>query len=186
MSEPRASLLTHQFLVGKVPSADDFNKYVDDAKKLGKDKLKDLNEAAESIYKKVEKASKEGKNVGDAFVEGVKESSPEDINKFVDSLKKTAKDAGLPADAIESWVRSQAVDSIDSAQEWAKDIESKVNTAIKWSPVEPEDIVKSVTAVSPSLGKLLDELIKDAKNKAEQGKKAIDQGAEKAKKEIKK
>lgn len=164
---------------------DDFNKYVDDAKKLGKDKLKDLNDAADKVYNKVEKASKEGKNVGDAFVEGVKETAPEDINKFVESLKKTAKDAGLPADAIEKWVRARAVDSVEGAEEWAKDLENKVNMAVKWIPVEPETVVTQVSAVSPSLGKLLGELIKDAKKKAEQGKNIVEEGADKAKKAIK-
>lgn len=165
---------------------DDFNKYIDDAKKLSKEKLKELNDAADKVYKKVEKASKDGKSVGDAFVNGVRETAPEDINKFVESLKKTAKDAGLPADAIESWARSQAIDSIDSAEEWAKDIESKVNLAIKWIPVEPETVVTQVSAVSPSLGNILDELIKNAKEKGEEGKKVVEETADKAKKALKK
>lgn len=173
------------FLVGKVPSMDDFDKYVADAKKLGKEKLGDLNTAADKVYKKVEAASKDGKSVGDAFVEGVKETAPEDINKFVDQLRKTAKDAGLPADAIENYLRSKAVDSVDSAEAWARDIEKTVTTAARWIPVETDTVVKQVSSISPALGKLLDEVLKDAKKKAEEGKKVAEDAADKTKKAIK-
>jgi methyl-accepting chemotaxis protein len=174
------------FLVGKVPSMDDFDKYVADAKKLGKEKLGDLNTAADKVYKKVQAASKDGKSVGDAFVEGVKETAPEDINKLVDQLRQTAKDAGLPADAIESYLRSKAVDSVDSAEKWARDIEKTVTTAAKWIPVEPETVVEQVSSISPALGKLLDEVLKDAKNKAQEGKKVAEDAAEKTKETLKK
>ncbi|BEI86851.1 hypothetical protein CcaverHIS002_0701970 [Cutaneotrichosporon cavernicola] len=168
-------------LVGKVPTMDDFDKYVADVKKLGEKRLADLNKAAEKVYHKVEKASKDGKSVGDAFVEGIKETAPEDINKLVDQIRKTAKEAGLPADTIEGYIRATAVDSIDSAEEWARQVEVALVTTAKWIPVDVETVVDQVSSVSPPLGKLFDEVLKDAKKKADEGKTATEDIAAKAK-----
>ncbi|BEJ17889.1 hypothetical protein CspHIS471_0701570 [Cutaneotrichosporon sp. HIS471] len=168
-------------LVGKVPSMDDFDKYVADVKKLGEKQLVELNKAADKVYHKVKEASKNEKSVGDAFVDGIKETAPEDINKLVDQIRKTAKEAGLPADTIEGYIRASAVDNIDSAEKWARDVQSALVTTVKWIPVEVETIVEEVSSVSPPLGKLVDEVLKDAKNKAEVGEKTAEDVAAKAK-----
>lgn len=173
-------------LVGKVPNADDFNKYFEEAKKIGKDNLKQLDDAANQVYKHVEKAVKEDKNVGEAFVTGVKEATPEDVEKLITQLKSTAKEAGLPADWIENYLRKKAVDSIDSAEAWAREIEDKVRMVAKWLPVEQEDVVKNVSAVSPALAKIVDQLLTEVKQDGDKAGKAVEKGAEKAKDAIKK
>ncbi|KAL1410542.1 hypothetical protein Q8F55_004555 [Vanrija albida] len=173
-------------IVGSVPSTDDLEKYVKKIKDEHADQLKQLEAAAAKVYKSVEKAVKDGDDAGKAFVKGVQNATPEDVEKLVADLKKTAQEAGLPADQIESWLKDKAKDSAAYAQQ----LQDQFNKYIDYVP-EPEVVVKQVTALSPALGKIVQELVNEAQDKVEDGKKAlekgkkeVEKGADKAKKTV--
>lgn len=134
----------------------------------------------------MEKAAKDKKDVGDAFVEGVKDAAPGDVEKLIKELKETAKSVGIPADQIESWLQDQAGDAAKDAAKWAETFQQHLDTAAKWLPGEPQFIVDKVSEVSPSLGKILDSLLKEAQDKVEKGKDAVDKGKKEAEKVAKK
>ena len=63
-------------LVGQLPSKEDFQQYIEKAKKIGEEKLKDVEGTASKILQQVEKAKKEGKGQADAFLAGLKQGTP--------------------------------------------------------------------------------------------------------------
>lgn len=184
MSRERARLTVSQTLIGKVPTSDDVEAYFQKIKEASKDQLKKLDDAANQVYKSIEKASKEGKNTGEAFVQGVTDATPDDINNFVQQVKDVAKSVGIPADQLESYLKVKAKDSINNAQEWADSIQNNAETFIKWSPIDGDTIVERVSEFSPSMGKVVKELLKDAEEKIKKGKEVLDKEGDKAKKAI--
>lgn len=113
--------------IGKIPSREDFDEYVQKAKDIGQDRLKEIEDASKRVLEKVEKARKDGKSQADAFLSGVKEgessfaigegyrrtddpAAPQDIDSLINQLKDAAKKAGLPADTAESWLKSKVED----------------------------------------------------------------------------
>ncbi|EJT48752.1 hypothetical protein A1Q2_08193 [Trichosporon asahii var. asahii CBS 8904] len=171
-------------LIGKVPSQDEINDYLKKAKEASKDQLKKLDDAANQVYKSIEKASKDGKDKGEAFVKGITDATPDDLNNMIDQVKDMAKSVGIPADQIESYLKVKAKDSITNAQEWADTIQNNAETFIQWSPVGPDTIVEKVSEFSPAMGKVVQELLNDAQDKLKQGKKVLDKEGDKAKKAI--
>ena len=104
-------------------------------------------------------------------------AAPGDVDELVKQLKDAAGKAGLPADTIESWVKSKAgekqidaeemvsltiTDSWDQADVQAKSLEDKLKTAAKFLPGDPQDLVKQVETVSPSVAKLLQQALEQA------------------------
>lgn len=173
-------------IAGSVPSTEELEKYVKKIKEEHADQLKQLEAAADKVYKSVEKAVKEGDDAGRAFVKGIQNATPEDVEKLVGDLKKTAQEAGLPANQIESWLKDKAKDSAAYAQQ----LQDQFNKFIDFVP-EPEAVVKQATALSPALGKIVEELVKEAQAKVEDGKKVlekgkkeVEKGADKAKKTV--
>jgi hypothetical protein len=170
-------------LVGKIPSVDDFNDLTKKLKAEGKDKLKDLEAAASKVYKNVETAAKDQKNAGDAFVAGIKATSDDDLDALAKALKGLCRDAGLPADTVVDYARDKAKDGAKHAEQFAKQVQDKFDLAAKWLPVDEETAVKAASDISPSLGKMVKELLDEAKEKAGQvkdladkGKKAVEDG----------
>lgn len=113
-------------IVGKIPDKEDFEKLISKAKETGQEQFKAAEKAASKILQQVEKAKKEGKGQANAFLSGLKQcescrrsqirtnltiAAPEDLDDLVNQLKEGAKKAGLPADTIESWLKSKAKDN---------------------------------------------------------------------------
>jgi hypothetical protein len=63
-------------LIGQIPSKDDLGNWVQKAKDIGKDQMKEVEAAASKVLKEVEKAKKDGKGQADAFLKGLKEGMP--------------------------------------------------------------------------------------------------------------
>lgn len=136
------------------------------------------------MYKSIEKASKDGKDKGEAFVKGITDATPDDLNNMIDQVKDMAKSVGIPADQIEHYLKVKAKDSITNAQEWADTIQNNAETFIQWSPVGPDTIVEKVSEFSPAMGKVVKELLDDAQDKLQAGKEILDKEGDKAKKAI--
>jgi len=66
-------VLTIQNFVGKIPSKEDFDEYVNKAKSVGQDSLKEIETQSKKVLDRVEKARKDGKSQADAFILGLKE-----------------------------------------------------------------------------------------------------------------
>lgn len=152
-------------LIGKIPTVDDFNDLTAKLKAENKTQLKDLEAAASKVYANVEKAAKDKENAGEAFVAGIKATSDKDIDALAKALKGLAKNAGLPADTIVDYASDKAKEGRDYAETFAKQVQGKFDMAAKWLPVEEESAVKAASDISPSLGKIVKELLDEAKEK---------------------
>lgn len=151
------------------------------AKKLkeeGKDKLKGVEDAASKIYKNIEAASKDKKLSADAFVEGIKKSKGEDLDELAKSIKGLLKDAGLPADAVVDYARDKAKDGADYAEQYAKEVQGAFDKAAKWLPVDEDTAVKTASSISPSLGKMVKELLNEMHHQADKAKDKLEEGKE--------
>lgn len=158
-------------------------------KKEGKDAAKDLEKSAEKVYKSIQKASKDGKSGADAFVVGIKEAAPDDIEGLVKSVKDMLRSAGLPADTIVNYAVDKAQDGAEYAEEYAREFQTRFNQLAKWLPVDEDQAVKTVSSVSPALGNIVKELLNESKEQAgkasdavAKGKKELDDAAKKIKK----
>jgi hypothetical protein len=105
-------------------------------------------------------------------------AAPEDVDDLVKQIKEAAKKAGLPADTIEGWLKSKAEDKKIDAEalvsrplplpilqhltHQGKQVEDKLRTAAKFLPNDPQDLVKQVEQVSPSIAKLLQQALEEA------------------------
>jgi hypothetical protein len=150
------------------------------------DQLQDIEAAANKVYKNVESAAKDKKNTGDAFVAGIKATKDEDIDALAAAIKSLLKDAGLPADSVVDYAKAKAKDGRDSAEEYAKDLQGKFDLAAKWLPVDEETAVKAASGISPSLGKIVQELLDEAKDKVEDVKKVAEKGKKAVEDKVKK
>jgi len=56
-----------------VPTKEDFDGYVNKAKSVGQDSLKEIETQSKKMLDRVEKARKEGKSQADAFILGLKD-----------------------------------------------------------------------------------------------------------------
>lgn len=146
-------------LVGQLPSKEDFQQYIDKAKKIGEEKLKDVEGTASKILQQVEKAKKEGKGQADAFLAGLKQAAPADVDTLIKQLKDAAKSAGLPADTAEAWLKSKAEDGKINAEELGKQVEDKLRQGARAIPGEPKDLISEVEKFSPSVAKLLSQAL---------------------------
>lgn len=104
---------------------------------------------------------------------GIAAAKPEDVDKFVTDLKNLSKEIGVPADAIDQWLRDQTEDGKLSTEKFAKEFQARIDQAAKWFPTDSDDLVKKVSNVSPAVGKLFDQLIKEANENIERGKAEI-------------
>ncbi|WRT67724.1 uncharacterized protein IL334_004696 [Kwoniella shivajii] len=159
---PEGSQKMIETLIGKIPDKADFDALIKKAKDIGQDQLKQVEDSASKILKEVEKARKEGKDTADAFLKGLKEAAPADVDSLINQLKETAKKAGLPADTAEAWLKSKAKDGKVDAEALAKQVESRLKDAAKFIPGEPKDLIKQVDQLSPSLAKLLQQALQQA------------------------
>lgn len=103
-------------------------------------------------------------------------AAPGDVDELIKQLKGAAEKAGLPADTIESWVKSKAdeknldVEEIVSSPRTllnkpdiqSKQLEDKLRTAAKFLPNDPQDVIKQVESISPSVAKLLQQAMEQA------------------------
>ncbi|WOO77381.1 uncharacterized protein LOC62_01G000963 [Vanrija pseudolonga] len=160
-------------LVGKLPTSADFDDYFKKAEQYSKDQLKELDAAADKLYKQVEKAAQDKAAEGEAWVRGIAAAKPEDVDKFVTDLKNLSKEIGVPADAIDQWLRDRTEDGKLSTEKFAKEFQERIDQAAKWFPADSDDLVKKVSNVSPAVGKLFDQLIKEANENIERGKAEI-------------
>ncbi|WVW84736.1 hypothetical protein I302_106771 [Kwoniella bestiolae CBS 10118] len=163
-------------IAGKIPDSVkdldfDFDSLIKKAKEVGGDQLKQVEESAGKVYKEVEKARKEGKDTADAFLKGLKEAAPADVDSLIKQLKEAASKAGLPADTAEAWLKSKAKDGKVDAEALAKQVESRLKDAAQYIPGEPKDLIKQVEQVSPSLAKLLQQALQQADVIDEKGNK---------------
>ncbi|WWC88609.1 uncharacterized protein L201_003522 [Kwoniella dendrophila CBS 6074] len=149
----------------------DFDSLIKKAKEAGGDQLKQVEESASKIYKKVEDARKDGKDQADAFLKGLKEAAPADVDSLIKQLKEAASKAGLPADTAEAWLKSKAKDGKVDAEALAKQLEGKLKDVAQYIPGEPKDLIKQVDQVSPSLAKLLQQALQQADIIDEKGNK---------------
>ncbi|KAL7423151.1 hypothetical protein Q5752_002451 [Cryptotrichosporon argae] len=149
-------------LIGQLPSKENIDQLINKAKAMGEDQLKQVEQAASKILQEVEKARKEGKDKGDAFLKGLKTAAPGDIDDLITKLKDAAKKAGLPADTAESWLKAKAEDGKVNAEEAGKQVKDKLRQASKLLPEEPKDLVKQVEQFSPSVAKLLQQAMEEA------------------------
>ncbi|KAK8858531.1 hypothetical protein IAR55_002758 [Kwoniella newhampshirensis] len=152
---PEGSQKVVDMLIGQIPDKADIDAWIKKAKETGEEQLKQVEVAASKVLKEVEKAKKDGKGNADAFLKGLKQTAPDDVDSLIKQLKEAAKNAGLPADAAESWLKSKVEDGKVDADALVKQLESRLQTASKFIPGEPKELVKQVEQVSPSLAKLL-------------------------------
>ncbi|OCF33443.1 hypothetical protein I316_04863 [Kwoniella heveanensis BCC8398] len=148
--------------IGKIPDKADIDALIKKAKDIGEDQLKQVEAAASKVLKKVEEARKDGKGQADAFLKGLKEAAPADVDSLIKQLKDAAKKAGLPADTAEAWLKSKAEDGKVDAEALSKQVEGRLKDAAEYIPGEPKDLVKQVEQVSPSLAKLLQQALQQA------------------------
>lgn len=59
-------------LIGKIPGKEDIDNLITQAKQVGEDKLKQVEQTAAKILEQVNKAKKDGKGQADAFLKGLK------------------------------------------------------------------------------------------------------------------
>ncbi|ORX40125.1 hypothetical protein BD324DRAFT_616419 [Kockovaella imperatae] len=149
-------------LIGYVPDKSDIDGMINKVKSEAADQLKQLEAASNKIWKEVEKAKKEGKGQADALIKGFKSATPDDLDDLVKQLKEAAKKAGLPADQIESWLKSKADEKNIDPEQLSKQLQSKLKTAEKFLPGQPKDLVKQVDQISPSAAKLLQQAMEQA------------------------
>ncbi|ORY28517.1 hypothetical protein BCR39DRAFT_496308 [Naematelia encephala] len=159
---PKGSQQAVDMLIGRIPDKEDFEKMINDVKKIGEDKLKEVEQSASKILAAVDKAKKEGKGQADAFLTGLKNAAPADIDALIKQLKDAAKSAGLPADQTEAWLKAKAEDGKINAEELAQQVESKLKTVAHFIPGEPKDFIKQVEQFSPSVAKLLQQAMVQA------------------------
>jgi len=157
--------------VGMVPTKEDFDQYVNKAKSVGQDSLKEIETQSKKVLERVEKARKDGKSQADAFIAGLKDASPADVDSLISQLKETAKKAGLPADAAESWLRNKAEAGKVDAEDLAKQLQGRLQTVARFLPGQPKDLVNQVSQISPSLGQLLLQAMQQAEISDEKGNK---------------
>jgi hypothetical protein len=69
----RGAIADIQTFVGKIPSKEDFDEYVNKAKSVGQDSLKEIETQSKKVLDRVEKARKDGKSQADAFISGLKD-----------------------------------------------------------------------------------------------------------------
>lgn len=149
-------------LIGQIPSKEDYDQFVNKIKTEGEKKKKEIEASASKILQKVEQAKKEGKGTADAYIKGLKEAAPADVDDLIKQIKGAAKEAGLPADQIESWLKTKAEDGKVDVEAMVKQLEGKLRTAAKFMPVEPKEVVSTVKQFSPSLAELLASTMKQA------------------------
>lgn len=149
-------------LIGQIPSKEDYDQFVNKIKTEGEKKKKEIEASASKILQKVEQAKKEGKGTADAYLKGLKDAAPADVDDLIKQIKSAAKDAGLPADQIESWLKTKADDGKVDIESLMKQLEGKLRTATKFLPVEPKEVVSTVKQFSPSLAELLASTLKQA------------------------
>ena len=148
--------------IGKIPDSADIEKLIAKAKDAAGDQLKAAEAAAGKVWKSVEEARKDGKGQADAFLAGLKQATPNDVDELVKQLKDVGKSAGLPTEEIEAWIKSKGGDKLDP-EALGKQFEDKLRAALKFLPAEPEQIVKQVEQVSPSVAKLLQQALEQVK-----------------------
>ncbi|WVQ80522.1 hypothetical protein IAT38_002627 [Cryptococcus sp. DSM 104549] len=159
---PEGSQKVVDMLIGKIPDKADFDNLIKKAKDIGQDQLKEVEASANKVWEKVEKAKKDGKGQADAFITGLKEVAPGDVDALIKQLKEAAKKAGLPADTAESWLKSKIDDGKVDVDALGKQVEDKLRTAAKFLPAEPKEVVKQVEQVSPSLAKILAQVLEQS------------------------
>ena len=62
-----------QNFVGMVPTKEDFDGYVNKAKSVGQDSLREIETQSKKMLDRVEQARREGKSQADAFILGLKD-----------------------------------------------------------------------------------------------------------------
>lgn len=149
-------------LIGQLPSSADIDGLINKAKSMGEEQLKQVEATASKILKEVEKAKKEGKGQADAFLKGLKDAAPGDVDQLVKQLKDAAKTAGLPADTAEAWLKAKVEDGKLDAEVMAKQIEDKIRTSAQLIPGNPKDLIDQVAKFSPSVAKLLAQAMQQA------------------------
>ncbi|WVR06295.1 hypothetical protein IAU60_003325 [Kwoniella sp. DSM 27419] len=159
---PAGSQKMIETFIGKIPDKADIDAMIKKAKDMGEDQLKQVEAAANKVWKKVEEARKDGKGQADALLKGLKEAAPGDVDSLIKQLKETAKKAGLPADTAEAWLKSKMEDGKVDAEQLAKQLESRMKDAAQFIPGEPKDLIKQVEQLSPSVAKLLQQALQQA------------------------
>lgn len=172
-----------QTLIGKIPTEADFDKMIDRAKKESKAQLADLEKSANKVYNEVQKARKDAKTEGDAWVKSLHASAGDDLDNLVKELSKVAQSMGVPASA--AWIRSKADEGIKDAGDYAEYVREKFDMAARWLPVDQETAVKKVSQLSPSLGKIVNDMLTDEANLRKEGENAIKKGKAKAEDAVK-
>ncbi|KGB74791.1 hypothetical protein CNBG_0629 [Cryptococcus deuterogattii R265] len=170
---PEGSQRVVDMLIGRIPDKADIENLVKKAKSIGDEQLKQFEEAANKVWQKVEQAKKDKKSQADALLSGLKEAAPADVDSLIKQLKDVAKNAGLPADTTEAWLKSKVEDGKLDADAFAKQVEGKLKTAAKFIPGEPKDLVQQIEQVSPSLAKLVSQALQQAGVSDEKGNKKV-------------
>ncbi|EIW73680.1 hypothetical protein TREMEDRAFT_67496 [Tremella mesenterica DSM 1558] len=156
-------------LIGRLPSKESIEQYVTKAKELGEQKLKEVETSASKILAQVEKARKEGRGQADAFIAGLKQAAPADVDDLISKLKDVAKSAGLPADTAEVWLKAKAEDGKLNAEQLGKQFEDQLRDAANAIPGEPKEVISQVEKLSPSIAKLLSQALQQVGIVDEQG-----------------
>lgn len=169
-----------QTLIGKVPTSKDFDQMINNFKKESESQLKELEKRANKVYVEVEKARKDTKTEGDAWVQGIKKGAPEELDALIDSFRDACKAIGVAPETMESYIKSKTEEGIKDTAEYAAYVQDKFNSAVRWVPLEQDDIVAKVSTLSPSLGKLVNELMTEGSDKMKAGKKALEKGKKEA------
>ncbi|RSH89378.1 hypothetical protein EHS25_002490 [Saitozyma podzolica] len=159
---PEGSQKAVDMLIGQLPSKEDVDKLIAKFKEIGEQRLKDVEASASKVLGQVQKAKKDGKGQADAFLKGLKEAAPADIDDLIKQLKDAAKSAGLPADTAEAWLKAKVQDGKVDAEATAKQVEEKLRGAAKLIPGEPKDLIEQVKQVSPSIAELLKQAMQQA------------------------
>jgi len=142
-------------LIGQIPSGADIDGLIKNVKQMGEKQLKEVEATAAKILQQVEKARKEGKGQADAFLKGLKDAAPDDVDKLIKQLKDAAKSAGLPADTAEAWLKAKVQDGKVDVEAMGKQVEDQIQAYAKYIPGEPKAFIDQVAQFSPSVAKLL-------------------------------
>lgn len=153
---------------------------INNFKKESESQLKELEKRANKVYVEVEKARKDTKTEGDAWVQGIKKGAPEELDALIDSFRDACKAIGVAPETMESYIKSKTEEGIKDTAEYATYVQDKFNSAVRWVPLEQDDIVAKVSTLSPSLGKLVNELMTEGSDKMKAGKKALEKGKKEA------
>jgi len=89
----------------------------------------------------------QGKGQADAFLKGLKDAAPTDVDDLIKQLKDAAKSAGLPADMAEAWLKAKVEDGKVDAEAMGKQVEDKLKTTAHFIPGEPKDLIKQVEQI---------------------------------------